>query len=83
MNKSPTATKLKALNADESEILQSLTDTKLNTNDLASRAGSNLRVIAIRESTYKDLREFALTYDSHPTFDTIIRKLFEAYKTKK
>jgi hypothetical protein len=25
-------------------------------------------------------KEFALTYESHPTFDTVIRKLFEAYK---
>jgi hypothetical protein len=83
VNKLSTTTKLEASN--ETQILESLSDIngKVNTNDLATRAGNDLRVIAIRDSTYKDLKEFALTYESHPTFDTIIRKLFEGYKNNK
>jgi hypothetical protein len=66
-------TKLEASNENESQVLQSLTDAKLNTNDLATRAGRNLRVIAIRDSTYNDLKGFAFKYESHPTFDTIMQ----------
>jgi hypothetical protein len=73
------------LHEHEIKILESLSDIKgkANTNDIAMRAGSKLRVIVIKDSTYDDLKEFAFRYDSHPTFDTIIRKLFEAYKNNK
>ena len=67
------------------QILESLSDIKgkVNTNDLAIRAGSKLRVIAIKDSTYNDLREFAFNYKNHSTYDEIIRKLFDAYNNKK
>ena len=69
----------------EIQILHSLSDIngKANTNYLAIRAGSKLRVIAIKDSTYNDLREFAFNYKNHSTYDEIIRKLFEAYNNKK
>jgi hypothetical protein len=74
VNKLSPATKLETANENE--------NAATTTDDVASRAGNNLRVIAIRDSTYNDLKQFALRYESHPTFDTIIRKLFEAYNKK-
>lgn len=70
--------------SQEIQILKSLSDIngKANTNDLANRAGSKLRVIAIKDSTYNDLKEFAFNYKNHSTYDEIIRKLFEAYTKK-
>jgi len=69
----------------EIQILESLSDItgKINTNNLAITAGSKLRVIAIKDSTYDDLRKFAFRNEKHPTYDKIIRKLFEAYKKNK
>jgi hypothetical protein len=61
-------TRIEASNLNSDEILRSLTDPKENSNDIAISAGSNLRVVAIKSSTYEE------------TFDTIIRKCVEAYK---
>ncbi len=69
------STKLEASNDNESAVT--------TTNDLAARAGNNLRIIAIKDTTYNDLREFAFRYGSHPTFDTIIRKLLDIANKKK
>jgi hypothetical protein len=76
VNKPSVATKLETSGENENE--SAATTTK----DVAARVGINLRLIAIKDTTFNDLREFAFRYDSHPTFDTIIRKLFEAYKNK-
>jgi hypothetical protein len=72
-------------NSHELQILESLSDIngKVKTNDVAIRAGSKLRVIAIKDSTYNDLREFTFNYKNHSTYDNVIRKLFEAYKNNK
>jgi hypothetical protein len=74
VNKLSAATKLETSNKNEYD------SAAMTTKDKAIHAGNNLRVIAIRDSTFNDLKELALTYKSHPTFDTVIRKLFEAYK---
>jgi hypothetical protein len=69
----------------EIQILESLSDIKgkVNTNDLAIRAGSKLRLLAIKDSTYDDLRDLACQSNNRETFDGIIRKCVEAYKNKK
>jgi hypothetical protein len=74
VNKLGSTTKLETSNENESAAT--------TTNDLAIRAGSNLRVIAIKTDTYDSLRELAGQGNNHKTYDSIIRKCVEAYKNK-
>jgi hypothetical protein len=67
------STKLEASNDNESAVT--------TTNDLAARAGNNLRVIAIKNSTYESLRELG-GRSTRETYDSIVRKCVEAYKNK-
>ena len=66
----------------EIQILESLSDItgKINTNNLAITAGSKLRVIAIKDSTFNDLRELAGQTNNRETYDSIVRKCVEALR---
>jgi hypothetical protein len=77
------STKLESAFSNETKILQSLTNTKLNSNDIAIEAGSNMRIVALKADTYNDLRDLASQSTGRETFDSIIRKCIEAYKNKK
>ena len=74
-----------ASHSHEIQILESLSDIqgKVNTNDLAIRAGSKLRLLAIKDSTYDDLRDLARQSNNRETFDGIIRKCVEATRIKR